>query len=86
MSDSIFHQLAEQLQQQNLEHFQKQLMEHQQKVPTQHTPSQTPLVLSFTARSIHTGALASSLEAQELTSQNKAALVPFRTPTCLISY
>nr|XP_029531071.1 protein SCAF8-like isoform X2 [Oncorhynchus nerka]XP_029531072.1 protein SCAF8-like isoform X2 [Oncorhynchus nerka] len=31
VSDSIFHQLAEQLQQQNLEHFQKQLMEHQQK-------------------------------------------------------
>ncbi|XP_041711283.2 LOW QUALITY PROTEIN: SR-related and CTD-associated factor 8 [Coregonus clupeaformis] len=31
VSDSIFHQLAEQLQQQNLEQFQKQLMEHQQK-------------------------------------------------------
>ncbi|CDQ58381.1 unnamed protein product [Oncorhynchus mykiss] len=30
VSDSIFHQLAEQLQQQNLEQLQKQLMEHQQ--------------------------------------------------------
>ncbi|XP_060938372.1 SR-related and CTD-associated factor 8 isoform X2 [Limanda limanda] len=31
MNSSLFHQLAEQLQQQNLEQFQKQLMEHQQK-------------------------------------------------------
>ena len=30
LNSSIFHQLAEQLQQQNLEQFQKQLMEHQQ--------------------------------------------------------
>ena len=32
INNSLFHQLAEQLQQQNLEQFQKQLMEHQQKV------------------------------------------------------
>lgn len=32
MNSSLFHQLAEQLQQQNLEQFQKQLLEHQQKV------------------------------------------------------
>ncbi|XP_028251021.1 SR-related and CTD-associated factor 8 isoform X2 [Parambassis ranga] len=31
MNSSLFHQLAEQLQQQNLEQFQKQLLEHQQK-------------------------------------------------------
>ncbi|XP_035023861.2 SR-related and CTD-associated factor 8 isoform X2 [Hippoglossus stenolepis] len=31
INSSLFHQLAEQLQQQNLEQFQKQLMEHQQK-------------------------------------------------------
>lgn len=30
MNSSLFHQLAEQLQQQNLEQFQKQLLEHQQ--------------------------------------------------------
>lgn len=30
INNSIFHQLAEQLQQQNLEQFQKQIMEHQQ--------------------------------------------------------
>lgn len=32
INSSLFHQLAEQLQQQNLEQFQKQLLEHQQKV------------------------------------------------------
>lgn len=30
INSSLFHQLAEQLQQQNLEQFQKQLLEHQQ--------------------------------------------------------
>lgn len=38
INSSLFHQLAEQLQQQNLEQFQKQLLEHQQhqqKVRTQ---------------------------------------------------
>lgn len=34
INSSLFHQLAEQLQQQNLEQFQKQLLEHQQKVLT----------------------------------------------------
>lgn len=37
MNSSLFHQLAEQLQQQNLEQFQKQLLEHQQKVVTNNT-------------------------------------------------
>lgn len=32
INNSLFHQLAEQLQQQNLEQFQKQILEHQQKV------------------------------------------------------
>lgn len=44
INSSLFHQLAEQLQQQNLEQFQKQLLEHQQhqqKVAiTESTPSQ----------------------------------------------
>lgn len=47
INSSLFHQLAEQLQQQNLEQFQKQLLEHQQhqqkvvpsKVPTSVSPS-----------------------------------------------
>lgn len=30
LNNSLFHQLAEQLQQQNLEQFQKQILEHQQ--------------------------------------------------------
>lgn len=36
INSSLFHQLAEQLQQQNLEQFQKQLLEHQQKVEHAH--------------------------------------------------
>lgn len=39
INSSLFHQLAEQLQQQNLEQFQKQLLEHQQKVEHTHTQS-----------------------------------------------
>uniref|UniRef100_A0A672INM7 SR-related CTD associated factor 8 n=1 Tax=Salarias fasciatus TaxID=181472 RepID=A0A672INM7_SALFA len=37
INSSLFHQLAEQLQQQNLEQFQKQLLEHQQKVKKLYT-------------------------------------------------
>lgn len=47
INSSLFHQLAEQLQQQNLEQFQKQLLEHQQKVEHTHTerPSCSTLCL-----------------------------------------
>lgn len=55
MNSSLFHQLAEQFQQQNLEQFQKQLLEHQQQqqkvvtVSQNHSPCSLDDPLTFGA-------------------------------------
>lgn len=50
INNSLFHQLAEQLQQQNLEQFQKQILEHQQhQQKVKETEDKTTQLLLYTA-------------------------------------